>query len=66
MAYTICSLQHFYHLPAEQCWELSYSMIGILMENMVRIQHPETLPKPKKKIKSDAELLEYLVSKYGV
>ena len=62
----LCSLMHFHHLKREELYELIYPVIRELMQQMIRIKHPETLPKPKKKIKSDEELLEYLKGKYGV
>ena len=55
---------HFYHISGTECRNLSYSTVEVLMTNMIRIQHPETLPKPKKKPRNDTELLEYLKEKY--
>ena len=66
LLYSLCSLMHFHHLKREELYELTYLVIRELMQQMIRIKHPETLPKPKKKIKGDEELLEYLKGKYGV
>lgn len=66
LLYSLCSLMHFYHIKREDLEVLTYSVIGELMQQMIGIKHPETLPKPKKKIKNDEELLEYLKGKYGV
>jgi hypothetical protein len=57
---------HFYHLKREELYERTYSVIGEPMQQMIGIKLSETLPKPKKKIKSDEELLEYLEGKFGV
>lgn len=64
--YAVCSVMHFYHLEREEVFELTYSVLGVLMEQMVWIKHPETLPKPQKKIASEFELMEHLKGKYGI
>lgn len=57
---------HFYHLSREEVFDLTYSVLSVLMEQSIVIQHPEALPKPQKKIKTEEELFDHLRGKYGV
>nr|DAD88503.1 MAG TPA: hypothetical protein [Podoviridae sp. cttxo15]DAR63696.1 MAG TPA: hypothetical protein [Caudoviricetes sp.]DAW46960.1 MAG TPA: hypothetical protein [Caudoviricetes sp.]DAX62164.1 MAG TPA: hypothetical protein [Caudoviricetes sp.]DAY34045.1 MAG TPA: hypothetical protein [Caudoviricetes sp.] len=66
MQYTLCSIMHFYHLSREEVFDLTYSVLSVLMEQSIAIQHPEALPKPQKKIKTEEELFDHLRGKYGV
>ena len=66
MKYTLCSIMHFYHLSRDEVFDLTYSVLSVLMEQSIAIQHPEALPKPKKKIKTEEELFDHLRGKYGV
>lgn len=55
---------HFYHLKREELYELTYSVIGELMQQMIGIKYPETLPKAPATIRNETELLSYLKGKY--
>lgn len=57
---------HFYHLSRAEAFDLTYSVLGVMLENMLAIQHPEALPKKQKKIKTESELLEHLRGKYRI
>lgn len=64
LSYSIDSIIHFYHLTSNEVWDLTYSRLWIMMKNIVRYRYPETLPKPKKKIKNKEDLYEHLKAKY--
>lgn len=57
---------HFYHLSREEVFDLTYSVLSVLIEQSIAIQYPEAFPKPQKKIKTEEELFDHLRGKYGV